>query len=243
MRDVFARHERAALMFSGGKDSLACVYLLKPHWEKITVVWVNTGNAFPETESLVRRVAAEVPAFFEAKSDVAGFRQRYGMPADLVPIQHSAAGFAVTGGKPVMITSAYACCRANIWQPGMAAARALGATLIIRGQRADETAKAPIRSGHVEDGIEYLFPVETWTRDQVFAYLTDQGFTVPEHFGFAETSLDCLNCTAYLANTTDRKTYMQKNHPEAHRQNLANIQEIAAVAGAEFDALQHYCAD
>jgi len=31
------------LQLSGGKDSLACLYLLKPKWDDLIVAWVNTG--------------------------------------------------------------------------------------------------------------------------------------------------------------------------------------------------------
>ena len=49
MREYLDRHDKIALQFSGGKDSLAVLYLCKEWWNKITVVWLNTGSAFPET--------------------------------------------------------------------------------------------------------------------------------------------------------------------------------------------------
>jgi hypothetical protein len=69
-------------------------------------------------------------------------------------------GRAVHSGRPVAIQFPFACCAENIWGPMARATVELEATLVIRGQRAREQRRAPIASGHVEDGIEYLFPIE-----------------------------------------------------------------------------------
>jgi 3'-phosphoadenosine 5'-phosphosulfate sulfotransferase (PAPS reductase)/FAD synthetase len=56
------RHKpgKAVLQFSGGKDSLACLLLLRPWWDRLTVMWVNTGAAFPETLELMEAVRSRV---------------------------------------------------------------------------------------------------------------------------------------------------------------------------------------
>jgi phosphoadenosine phosphosulfate reductase len=61
MADVIARHERIVLQFSGGKDSLASLQMVRDHWAKITVAWVNSGDVFPETIELMDTVRARVP--------------------------------------------------------------------------------------------------------------------------------------------------------------------------------------
>ena len=40
--DIFARHERVFLSFSGGKDSLAILHLCEPYRDRLSLVWVNT---------------------------------------------------------------------------------------------------------------------------------------------------------------------------------------------------------
>ncbi|MFG0641366.1 phosphoadenosine phosphosulfate reductase family protein, partial [Delftia sp. WSY_22] len=53
---------RAALHFSGGKDSLACLYLLRPLVEQgLPVYWLSTGDTIPETRAVVDQVRAWIP--------------------------------------------------------------------------------------------------------------------------------------------------------------------------------------
>ena len=53
MQDFFNRHEKIALMFSGGRDSLACLELYRDYLDKMTLIWVNTGANFPEIEDYI----------------------------------------------------------------------------------------------------------------------------------------------------------------------------------------------
>ena len=61
MQDIIERHDLIALQLSGGRDSIACLYLLKPYWDRLTVYWLDTGAAFPETVSLMQQVRDKPP--------------------------------------------------------------------------------------------------------------------------------------------------------------------------------------
>ena len=41
---ILDRHERIALQFSGGKDSLALWGLMRPHLDRVVVYHVDTGD-------------------------------------------------------------------------------------------------------------------------------------------------------------------------------------------------------
>jgi len=56
-------HDKMALQFSGGKDSLALAYLLKPYWGRLTFYHLDTGDLLPEIRDLVALFAAKVPHF------------------------------------------------------------------------------------------------------------------------------------------------------------------------------------
>ena len=56
MQNIIERHERIALQVSGGRDSIACLYLMRPYWDRVTVYWLDTGAAYPETVSLMQRI-------------------------------------------------------------------------------------------------------------------------------------------------------------------------------------------
>ena len=77
---VLENHKNIVLMFSGGKDSVALFYLMKEHLDKMTVLWVNTGDLFPENEEIVRKFQKQIPNFLEVKSDALNFIEANGLP-------------------------------------------------------------------------------------------------------------------------------------------------------------------
>ena len=44
IEDIFKNHRHVLFFYSGGKDSLAVLMLLKNHLDKVEVVWVNPGD-------------------------------------------------------------------------------------------------------------------------------------------------------------------------------------------------------
>jgi len=190
---LFSQHQTVALHFSGGKDSLACPHLLRPYWDKITVTWGNSGAAFPETIAQMAAVRALVPHLLEVSANVLAQNTLMGLSADVVPIRQTALGRSVQpeGSTGQLVQSHLDCCIANIVLPIHQAMANLEATLVIRGQRRSESRRAPIRSGHQENGVTYWFPIETWTDDQVFDYLRKQAVEIPKHYQYTKVSLDC----------------------------------------------------
>ncbi len=216
MENPIKRHERAALYFSGGKDSLACLYLLRAYWDDLTVVWCNTGDAFPETLAQMEEIRYTVPNFLEVKSDQPEQRARCGPPSDVVCAWETPIGRSMKA-SPRKMQTAFGCCAENIWVPLHKTMMNLGFTLIIHGQRSDELRKAPIQSGHIEHGIEYYLPLETWSKNDVLLFLKTHGIKLPEHYSYVDSSLDCQHCTGYLDESVGKFTYMEVHHPELYR--------------------------
>lgn len=206
-----------ALHCSGGKDSLACLYLLEPIWDELLVVWVNTGNAHASTHALMHEIRAKVPHFHEVVSNQPAFVAQYGYPVDVLPTARTPFGQQLDSRKGRTFVDWQTCCSTNIWTPMYAAMKELGITTVYRGQKLADMIRAPIRSGHQEDGITYVFPIEGWTDQQVFDYLGDR---VPEHYLRGEkTSRDCVNCTAYLHENKERIAAL----PEADRAEIIEV--------------------
>jgi 3'-phosphoadenosine 5'-phosphosulfate sulfotransferase (PAPS reductase)/FAD synthetase len=224
---------KAALQFSGGKDSLALLYLLKPQWDGLTVVWCNTGDAFPETVIQMREIAQTVPHFLEVRSDQPAQILRDGPPADVLAAWDTPIGRRIDTTRTVKAQAPFGCCSTNLWVPMHDVIKAHGFDTVYRGQRSEEAKRAPIVDGMVFDGITYRFPLEDWTGARVRAFLAEQGVALPAHYADVDSSLDCMHCTAYLAENKGKFDYMRARHPELYREVRQTIYQLLSAVMAE----------
>jgi 3'-phosphoadenosine 5'-phosphosulfate sulfotransferase (PAPS reductase)/FAD synthetase len=216
---------KLGLAFSTGKDSLACLLLNKDRLDQITVFWVNTGKAYPESLRLVDYAKSISPNFVEINTNQQFQNDQNGLPSDVVPINWTAVGQVYTCKKDVTIQSYLQCCFENISTPLHQAAKEHGITHLIRGQRNDEDMKATSRDGDVVDGITYLHPIERWSRLDVLDFIA-RNIEIPEHYSLGHTSLDCFDCTAYQKETKDVSSYRELKHPELHKQYLDRKEKL-----------------
>ena len=226
---------KTVLQFSGGKDSLACLYLLQPRWSEITVAWMNTGTALPETLALMREVRRMVPHFLEMRSDVLTDVAERGWPTDVLPVANGP-GRDYRGLGGIKLRTSFDCCARNVWIPMGAIMKQIGATEVIRGQRNAERLKSTIRDGHVEDGITYRFPIQDWSEEQVRAFLSERG-ALPEYYQHIETSLDCWNCTAYLEEKASHVRYLRDRHPDRYAIVSEKLREIRVAVEIAIEPL------
>ena len=202
------------LAFSGGKDSLACWYLCK-HLNPV-VLWVNTGKGYPETLEIVNEVRSQAFEFVEIETDQQKQNNEWGFPSDIVPINFTNLGMTFSGNKQVKVQSYLGCCFENIINPMMQKCKEIGITELIRGQRLGESHKSTAVDGTVVDGIKFLQPIETWSKQQVFDYLLEQRGSLPEHYSIDHSSLDCYDCTAFLEHSADRIEWTKHRHPDLY---------------------------
>lgn len=219
-------HEHAALCFSGGKDSLACLYLVRDQLPEITVLWANTGKNYPESLAIIESVKAMCPRWQEVRVDRDAQWERSGMPSDLVPMDATVHGRGCTAAQGTSIQSQYACHYENVSEPLTQAIEDLGATLVITGQRKDEAHRAPRVNGDRVGAVQFWHPIEDWTRQQVLEFLEAAMGSLPEHYAFDHTSLDCYDCTGFAAASHDRVAWMRERHPilfEDYREKLLAV--------------------
>lgn len=196
---------KTALQFSGGKDSLACLYLYKQEWDDILVCWVNTGAAYPDVIEYMAAWKERLPHFVEIRSNQPESIRRNGFPSDVVPLRYTTLGHSQSRvPESLKIQSYFQCCSDNLWLPMALKMKELGVTQIIRGERADETRRGGARNGAIIDGIEYLLPLEDWSEADVFHYLKEVGAELPPYYAIERTSRDCWNCTAYRDESIER---------------------------------------
>lgn len=225
---ILSAHINVAFQFSGGKDSLAALFLLREHWKKMVVYHCDSGDAFPETVELIDRVAAMVPHFTRVAGRVLQSRAEHGLPTDVLPWTSTQAAHWTNVGTTPKMQDRVSCCFRSIMEPMHERMLADGVTLIIRGQKDADKMKGQFRSGDVVDGIEFYYPVQDWTDDQCSAYNRENGFPpLPFYLEGMRNSSDCATCTAWCED--DRGAYLAKHHPVKFEEYRENMRTIAAA--------------
>lgn len=234
MNDIINQHERIALQFSGGKDSLACLYLLREHWDKITVYWLDTGDAFPEALEVIERVKEVVPRFVRVPSSSRAVIEQFGLPTDLVPASCTPMGIEASGGG-VLMQDKFSCCLRTMMIPMHQRMLADGITLIIRGQKNADTYKGWLRSGDIEGGMQCLFPLQDWTDEQVHQYLEAQGIEAPAFYQRGMRSMpDCMTCSGWW--DEGRAAYLKEHHPLHYQEYQSRLNTISDAVGGHIAA-------
>jgi 3'-phosphoadenosine 5'-phosphosulfate sulfotransferase (PAPS reductase)/FAD synthetase len=232
---ILDRHERIALQLSGGRDSIACLYLLRPWLERITVYWNNTGAAFPETRELIDQLRALCPNFIEINGDQPGHIARHGIPSDLVPSARTPIGLMGAGSDAPAIQDRYTCCANVIMIPLHARMIDDDITLIIRGQKNSDALKGPLRSGMIDErDVEYLFPIEDWTGAQVMDYLRAERAPIPRFYEIMNSAPDCMTCSAYWEEGA--AAYLKRYHHPEYLVVQARLDIIREATGAHIAA-------
>ena len=233
-----------ALQFSGGKDSLALLHLWRNKLDRTLVCWVNTGASYPETLKQMRQLKETVPHFLEITSDQPSQVEKDGYPVDLVPLPFTPLGREMVGepyNKLVRLQDSFRCCSAKIWAPMAQAMKANKITTVLRGQKNSDKYKTTYRSGYVEDGITYIFPLETWTDEQVFEYLKTNNVSLPDHYARGEKkSHDCWSCTGYLDEDAGRIANLP---PNKRQEVLLRLDIINAAIQHQAEPLKQILGD
>lgn len=236
IEQAIAGHERFALQFSGGKDSLACLYLLKPWWDRLIVLWNNMGDPYPEAIEQMRWVSGLVKEFHEIKGNSRASNE-HSYPVDLLPMRATIIGRALEPeGATITLKSRFDCCWANFWLPMTKAVSSLGITLLIRGQRDSEQERAPIdKDSRDPSGAEILLPLKGWKYDEVFDYLKAEGAPIPRTYEYIKTSVDCMMCTAWAEDARGKVAYLRKFHPNeaVEYERRMRLIAIEVLHGAE----------
>jgi phosphoadenosine phosphosulfate reductase len=209
---AFERHARVGFQFSGGRDSTAALYVLREFWPRMTVYHLDTGDQFPETRDVVARVAQDLPIVV-IRTDVAALREQFGMPSDIVPVDNTSIGRMVSG-QAQLLQGRYDCCARALMVPMHEQMIRDGITLLVRGQRDDEYAAPPLRSGDSSEGFEVLYPIQSWSPGDVMEYLRAHGLPLaPFYERGMRRAPECMGCTAWW--DEGRAAYMREHHPAA----------------------------
>jgi 3'-phosphoadenosine 5'-phosphosulfate sulfotransferase (PAPS reductase)/FAD synthetase len=219
------RHRRVALSFSGGKDSMACVYALRPHLDRITLYYLDTGDLLPEIREAVAHVRSFAPHFVDVRTDVSKWIKDNGLPTDLLPYSAHDVG-RQSGQAGVALVTRYACCYANLMLPLWDRIKADGITLLIRGTKNIDIKRLPAQSGDVHDGVELWYPLADWSHERVFAYLRSVKAPHNRIYDTMTNAPECARCPAWWGE--GRAAYLRAHHPELFAEYAARLRTVTS---------------
>ncbi len=234
------RHERIALAFSGGKDSLATWHALAPYHSRIIVYHADTGDRLPEARRIVQQYRARtLTPWVDVQTDSRAWREAHGLPSDIVPIGSTPTGLALANGEGGSrpIVSRFECCAANRAMPLARRIIDDGVTLLICGTRRADGGFGSISKGStpgphpnsllVGEGVERWMPLLDWSGEDVAAYLASLGVELPAYYGGRigySAPVECASCPAVADLAFIR--YLKANHPEIAASILAEQRAI-----------------
>jgi phosphoadenosine phosphosulfate reductase len=229
------RHEKVALSYSGGKDSTACVHLLREYLDRITLYHVDTGDLLPEMRESVARVEAFAPNFVRIETHVGEWIAAHGLPSDLVPYTAHAVGQHMGEGTPIV--ARYDCCYLNLMWPLFKRVMDDGNTLLIRGTKSIDMPRLPAQDGEVVAGVELYYPLLDWSNEQVFAFLRREDVKLPRVYDYVTNSPECARCSAWWGE--GRAAYLKKYHPELWAEYDARLQVVIDAIAPSLALLRH----
>lgn len=230
------RHARIALCFSGGKDSLACVYLLRDQLHRLTIYHLDTGDLLPEVREIVAHVESFAPHFVHVRTDVAQWIETNGLPTDLFP--HGAHPVGMLMGETVTrLVPRYDCCYNNLMLPLFLRIREDGCTLAIRGTKTVDMPTVPVMGGQTADGVEMMLPLQGWSHNDVFAYLRSVGAPISRVYEHVTNSPECARCSAWWGEK--RASYLRQYHPALFEEYAARLRVVSREIAAPLAALRN----
>lgn len=208
-----------ALQFSGGKDSLAILYLNRHRLHELTVYFGDTGHVYPHMRQFVVDTCKKLGATLKIVTppvSIEAYQAAHGLPSDIVPTEVSPQMQPFLKDKAeVRLQSSLTCCANMLWLPMQRALAADHITNVIRGSKKCD-GHVGVPDGHIENGVTYHSPLWNWSDADVFNYLREVGAELPEHYEASNNSADCIFCTAFLCHegARERLEWTKEKYPE-----------------------------
>lgn len=238
---MIGNHKKAVLQFSGGKDSLAALYLARPWLDEIEVHFGDTGAVFPHIVEFVKRTCESLGANLKIVRPEVGietYHKEHGLPSDIVPSWATSFMAETMEEKPaVKVQGALVCCSKMLWEPMNAALLESGATLCIRGVKGGDERLGVREERFVNGGIEYMSLVWSWTDGEVLSYLSREGAEIPPQYPEVDDGMDCWLCTGHLRThyAVSRMKYVSKNYPDLMPELSRRAKALQDVLHSEAD--------
>ena len=220
-REIIADHfeefgDRAAVAFSGGKDSELVLYFCLERNPNVPLVFNNTGVEYPETVKFIAHLAELWKLNLTVTHPEKSFWDcvaEYGFPRG-TKWRETKAKVAL-GWKGNVAR----CCYWLKEKPMLLAIRRNGYLGYFAGETATESRLRMFaaRRGtclHLKkEKVCKIKPILWWTEDEVWAFIRKEGLPVNEAYLKGARRIGCMPCTAYK----NWEEQMQKLNPKLYR--------------------------
>lgn len=224
--EAVQRARRPLFQFSGGRDSLCTLFLLyESGCSNFDIVWVNTGDAAPETTKLVNYIKTLWgDRLYEVRTDSRTWRKTNGDPSPLVRCEEAFPWVAECSNEQYHVQPQSSCCAANVMNPMHEFTVGGGYDLVIRGNRGSEPLKTA--AGHLQKTdapYTLAYPIYDWTTPQVDMYLVKRNM-LPSFYDFMDSGVDCMTCPAFWGN--GHQKWLATYYPDVAQERQHNIEKL-----------------
>lgn len=231
---------KIGIQYSGGKDSTALLYLMRPKLAEAVVYFADPG-IYPHRVKFVHDTCDKLDATLKVVKPMISledYHATHGLPADIVPMEASAEMRPYSRRTGPILQSGMACCKAMLFLPLHHAMMKDGVDHVYRGSKAADE-HIGVKDGFVENGITYHSPLWSWTDDDVFGFLDVVRAGLPEDFADYNNSFDCVLCTAFLksAKSKERIEFTKKHYPEMWPKLKARLNTVRQIVDEERAAI------
>ena len=219
IQEALSKFQRYAVAFSGGKDSLVVLHLLRQYKPDILTVFVNTRVEMPETIKYIKQLIKDWNLNFvelRGKYTFWDIVRKYGLPATRFLSEHriqlAKKGLAKYEGAPK-------CCWYLKEEPAIKFFHKKHIQCVFFGITWDESYNrkwAIIRKGtlfyHTSHRHYKCYPIAYWSTLDVWRYIEENNLPVNPAYDKVDR-VGCITCTAYIGWEKD----MAKLYPGLYR--------------------------
>lgn len=214
---------RTVVSFSGGRDSVALAIIAQEIDPAIPLVYVDTGIADPRLTEFVCQWAGD--RLIHLHSDThPETTWRNGGP---VPIGAKVSAANYRRDNPELRINPSACCHVHKAAPMDRYRAATSTVALLIGARGDDSHRHrfKLQSGEIipqAKGYFAAYPLLTWTRDDVFAFMDERLPNYQLRYGAAE-EYGCRACCIDLPLWPNQLALLRHSDPAYHRRLIVEV--------------------
>ena len=233
--DIFDKHDRMVLWFSGGKDSTALLHMLQPWRHRVCVIHnaLEPDQAWPGMRQHVEKCLDDWgflrSIFTTPFISFDDYTKTFGWPVEIVPSDRDG---SISPPSPyrrsaLTMSSWWHCTILRQLQPLVVATNAYRADAVLTGSRSEDAPAfawmGEVATDDIQPWVRYN-PLCEWSSHDVYTYIEDRKIELPPHYDYKQYRddyewVDCMSCTWQTKHWKVMKTYypeeFEKRWPQA----------------------------